>query len=53
MLTPLSLKDYLLGRDFRFLILVTFLWNETRRLFVKHDFFVKRITYVCFGHAVT
>lgn len=25
MLTPLSPKDYLLGRDFRFLILVTFL----------------------------
>ena len=35
------------------MILVTFLLNETRRLFVKHILFVKRITYVCFGHAVT
>ena len=36
MLTPLSPKGYALGRDFRFLILVAFLLDETRRLFVKH-----------------
>ena len=37
MLTPLSPKGCALGRDSRFLILVAFLLDETRRLFVKHE----------------